>query len=437
MIPFKSCPVQGYASRFFGKWWPGTFESDRFHTIMSLSLFTNRGVVIPCPESVEIDSRIPAENIAPGAVIHAGSRILGTDTSIGPGCVIGSEAPATVENCQLGRNVSLKGGCFSSATFLDNSQVGSGAHVREGTLLEEQAGAAHAVGFKQTILFPFVTAGSLINFCDCLMAGGTSRQNHSEIGSSYIHFNFTPRQDKATASLIGDVPRGVMLNQPPIFLGGQGGLVGPSRIAYGTIIAAGAICRKDVLVENKLYVPPVVTGDELQDFDQNLYGSIRRVVRNNFLYIGNLFALHFWYRLVRKQYMTQDSYSKSCWTGALRRIEEGIDERIKQMSRLVEKLARSLEVSKAQEDFPEYLRTQHEGFIKQWPDLEAKLKREPPENRLTEKQDLFLREWTGMDRGLSYLDAVGHINPKARGFGSEWLQEIVDYYGSLWISGTP
>ena len=35
-----------------------------------------------------------------------------------------------------------------------------------------------------------------------------------------------PRQSH-TASLIGDVPGGVMLNRRPIFLGGQGGLVGP------------------------------------------------------------------------------------------------------------------------------------------------------------------------------------------------------------------
>ena len=56
----------------------------------------------------------------------------------------------------------------------------------------------------------FVTIGSLVNFCDLLMAGGSSRQDHSEVGSGYIHFNFTPwgaRGDKATPSLIGDVPR--------------------------------------------------------------------------------------------------------------------------------------------------------------------------------------------------------------------------------------
>jgi len=116
--------------------------------------------------------------------------------------------------------------------------MGSGSHVRDGTILEEQASVAHTVALKQTILFPFVTLGSLINFCDCFMSGGTDRKNHSEVGSSYIHFNFTPNQDKATASLIGDVPNGVMLNKNPIFLGGQGGLIGPCRLTFGTIIAA-------------------------------------------------------------------------------------------------------------------------------------------------------------------------------------------------------
>ncbi len=53
--------------------------------------------------------------------------------------------------------------------------MGLGAEVREGCLLEEETSGAHAVGLKQTILFPFVTLGSLVNFCDCLMAGGTGR----------------------------------------------------------------------------------------------------------------------------------------------------------------------------------------------------------------------------------------------------------------------
>ena len=161
------------------------------------------------------------------------------------GARLGERAPVTLDNCFVGPDTQLKGGFFQGAVFVGQNVLGSGAHVRGGTILEEQANVAHTVGLKQTLLFPFVTLGSLINFCDLLMAGGTSRKDHSEVGSSFIHFNYTPDQDKATASLLGDVPRGVMLDQPPIFLGGQGGIVGPLALAFGTVTAAGTICRRD------------------------------------------------------------------------------------------------------------------------------------------------------------------------------------------------
>jgi len=399
---------------------------------MNVSQFTDRGVVIPSPESVEIDRDVLPERIAAGVVIHSGCRIRGAETSIGPECILGAEAPATVDNCQLGRGVSLKGGSFTSATFLDGSEMGSGAHVRAGTLLEEQAGAAHTVGFKQTIFLPFVTAGSLINFCDCLMAGGTGRNNHSEIGSSYIHFNFTPRQDKATASLIGDVPRGVMLDRAPIFLGGQGGLVGPARIAYGTVLVAGSICRKDVLEENRLYVPAAPANGGLQNFNQEQYRGIRRIVVNNLIYIGNLRALHAWYRRVRQNLMTRDVFARACWMGAMARIESGVMERIKQLGKLADKLPRSLELAASQSDFPLDLRLQQESFLNQWPELEQTLKKGPPENIGIQDRDAFLAEWETIDRDVSYLNAVAGLSPGCRAKGSGWLQAIVDFTAGLW-----
>ncbi|MCK7504346.1 MAG: hypothetical protein MZV70_09845 [Desulfobacterales bacterium] len=147
----------------------------------------------------------------------------------------------------------MKGGFFSQVRLSGRSQYGNGracpGRMHSG---RSRPAAPTRVGLKQTILFPFVTLGSLINFCDCLMAGGTSRSNHSEVGSSYIHFNFTPDADKTTPSLIGDVPRGVMLNQPPIFLGGQGGMVGPLRMGYGNVVAAGSILRQDYPQNNQL-----------------------------------------------------------------------------------------------------------------------------------------------------------------------------------------
>ena len=170
------------------------------------------GVLIPHPASVDIGMEVLPSRIAPGAVLFPGTRIYGRTTLIGPASELGSEGPTTVVDCQLGSQVQLKGGFFKASVFLDRVSVGSGAQVREGCLLEEESGGNHTVGLKQTILFPFVTLGSLINFCDCLMAGGTDRRNHSEVGSSFIHFNYTPNQDKATPSLLGDVPRGVMMD---------------------------------------------------------------------------------------------------------------------------------------------------------------------------------------------------------------------------------
>ncbi|MFZ3104728.1 MAG: UDP-N-acetylglucosamine pyrophosphorylase, partial [Smithella sp.] len=196
------------------------------------------------PFSVEIGDEVNPERIADSSIIYGAARIYGENTLISPEVKLGFEGPVTLINCQLGNAVELKGGYFTNSVFLNKSTMGGNAQVRSGCLLEEEAAGNHCVGLKQTILFPFVQLGSLINFCDCLMAGGTSRRNHSEVGSSYIHFNYTPRQNKATPSLIGDVPRGVMLREPPIFLGGQGGIVGPVQIDYGTVIPAGVICRQ-------------------------------------------------------------------------------------------------------------------------------------------------------------------------------------------------
>jgi UDP-N-acetylglucosamine/UDP-N-acetylgalactosamine diphosphorylase len=220
--------------------------------------------------------------------------------------------------------------------------MGLGAHVREGCILEEEAGGAHCVGLKQTILFPFVTLGSLINFCDCLMAGGTSRKNHSEVGSSYIHFNFTPDGDKTTASLIGDVPRGVMLNQPPIFLGGQGGMAGPLRLGYGNIIAAGTILRKDITEENKLVFGKNMP-NILIDNTSGSYPSISRVVANNIIYLANLAALEQWYRHVRQPFFKKQEFGELIYAGAMDNLLSAKKERLKRLADMADKAKTSIE----------------------------------------------------------------------------------------------
>ena len=392
----------------------------------------NRGVLLPCPAAVEISDDVKPARIASGVTIHAGCRISGSTTSIGPGSRIGAEAPATIEDCQLGKGVELKGGYFSGATFLDGANMGSGAHVRPGTLLEEEANGAHAVAFKQTILLSYVTAGSLINFCDCLMAGGTSRKNHSEIGSSYIHFNYTPHQDKATPSLIGDVPRGVMLDQPAIFLGGQGGLVGPVRLEYGTVIPAGVICRKDQLKPNSIFVPPSSQGQAPRSFIPGAYRAIQRIVSNNLIYIGNLHALKLWYRHARKATMNGDAFGAACYEGALARIDSVIKERNKRLQDLAQRMPKSLEYAKKECPLPAALQAQQQALIERWPDMEKALKAGPSESSGASDRDRFLAAWEQADLSKGHTQAVESLPSDARKAGAAWLQAVVDSTASLW-----
>jgi len=383
-----------------------------------------KGVKIPFPRSVEIGAEVDPDRISPEVVIHAGATVSGAETSIGPGCVLGAEAPVTVENCQLARGVQLKGGYFSGAVFLDGSGIGSGAHVRAGTILEEEANGAHTVGLKQTILFPYVTLGSLVNFCDVLMAGGTSRKDHSEVGSSYVHFNFTPHQDKATASLIGDVPRGVLLGERAVFLGGQGGLVGPARIAYGTVIPAGAVCRKDVRSENQLHVPAALKGCTVP-CEQGVYKSIDRIVKNSLIYIGSIRALKKWYETVRVLFI-RDEFDRAAHQGALAGLDLISAERIRRFEQLAGKMDYSISVLE-KEGGAEVPVAEQRRFAEAWPGI-----RETLERPLDTVADASLMSAVEPADKTDYLAAIKNLNDGSRAGAVAWLQSIVDETADLW-----
>jgi UDP-N-acetylglucosamine/UDP-N-acetylgalactosamine diphosphorylase len=220
---------------------------------------------------------------------------------VAPGAKVGSEGPATIVDSAIGENAEIASGYVSGSVLLTKARVGSNGHVRAGTLLEEEASTAHAVGLKQTILTSFVTMGSLINCCDCLISGGRSRTNHTEVGSGFIHFNFTPwgeSGDKATPSLIGGVPQGVFLRKQRIFIGGISGMVGPNRVGFGSFTVAGQVIRSDVAA-SRIYSDTQRRIDAPWDFGPASLSAPR--IQRNLEYIGHLAALRNWYSLVRRQ----------------------------------------------------------------------------------------------------------------------------------------
>lgn len=369
----------------------------------------DKGVSISNPLSLDIGDDVDVSRISGDQVIlWPGCRIHGHKTVISAGCKLGAEGPVSLFDCQLGPSVELKGGYFKRSVFLEKARVGPGAQVREACLLEEDANAAHCVGLKQTILFPFVTLGSLINFCDCLMGGGTSRRDHSEVGSSYVHFNYTPDGDKTTASLFGDVPRGVMLDQPPIFLGGQGGAVGPIRLGYGTVVAAGSILLDDVLENGKL-VAAVRPRSLVRDRRPRTYRNLKRVVRNNVIYLANLVALELWYREVRRPFFAKQELGDLVYAGAVEVLSLAKGERVRRLMGMAEKVPRS---TLAEQEFRDRADAVCSIFES---DLEV------PDG------GEFIDAFRPAPAGVSdYIGTVQTLAPEVRAMGTQWLGGIVD-----------
>jgi UDP-N-acetylglucosamine/UDP-N-acetylgalactosamine diphosphorylase len=370
-----------------------------------------RGANVPNPSTIDIGDEVDLSRVsAAGLTLFPGCRVYGARTVISSGVTLGAEAPVTVDDCCLGPAVELKGGYFRRAVFLEKATMGSGAQVREGCLLEEEASGAQCVGLKQTILFPFVTLGSLINFCDCLMAGGTSRADHSEVGSSYIHFNFTPDGDKTTASLFGDVPRGVMLSQPPIFLGGQGGAVGPMRVEYGTVVAAGSILRRDILAQGKLVSSPPAAAF-VRERVPHAYGNLTRVVRNNVVYLANLVALEEWYRKVRQPFFARQTLGEELYAGALEVLAAAKEERVSRLLAMAQKVPVTEAAGKELHDKVGEL---CDGFAAP-----------PPANSEGER---FLSAFGSVPAvaELGYVDAIKSLTQGLSSVGVQWLQQIVD-----------
>lgn len=385
-----------------------------------------KGVKLTNPFAVEVGEEVSLERISGReVVIHGGARISGAATLISAGVKIGSEGPVTMVDCHLGPQVELKGGFFESSVFLDKVTLASGAHVREGSLLEEEAKAGQAAGLKQTILFPFVTLGSLINFCDCLMAGGTGRENHSEVGSSYIHFNYTPQQDKATPSLIGDVPKGVMLDQPPIFLGGQGGLVGPLKIDYGTVITAGSVWRHDSEGAKLLHGG----GSRMltQDYKAGLYGDIRKKISHNASYIANLLALREWYDQVRRPFFEYHEMGAALLLGSLHLLDGALRERIKRCRAFAEKMSESAAAGEAKVGHSTDVFRRQRELKDNWPEVEAYLLAPGKSEAISRQRDVFWDKFLKQTAGeKNYIAAIRALDREARLAGTMWLQKIVD-----------
>ena len=391
----------------------------------------DRGAYIPHPETVMIGEEVKFENLsARGMQLYLGTKIFGEKTLILEGAKIGNEESVTLENARLGKNVCIQGGYIEDSVLLDDCEVRQGFHARAGCLLEESVYCAHSVGMKMTIALPFVAFGSLINFCDCFISGGTGRQNHSEIGSGFIHFNFTPRGDKATPSLFGDVPRGVMLNQPPIFLGGLCRVVGPSRIGFGSILSAGNVYRSDY-GENCL-----IEGEEARirvnrDYDINKTGSIHNKVLKNISYIANIISLSFWYKYVRTLFNNAASIERKIIESALVTVGRNVEERLRQMDKFRILVSSSLDqIGESKGEGIDILTIdEQKEFVEKWKSIRRYLKEfgESEMGSAELRKEFCERIYQNShNHNGKYIETVQSLSKEDCKIGTRWLVSITD-----------
>jgi bifunctional UDP-N-acetylglucosamine pyrophosphorylase/glucosamine-1-phosphate N-acetyltransferase len=385
---------------------------------LRVAQLSHRGVDVWGADKVYIGEEVPLENFESGVVLY-NATITGANTRIGAGSRIGASGPVRIDDCQIGRDCELGAGVYEGSTLLDGSKVRGFAELRPGTLLEEEAEAAHCCAFKNTILTAGVVAGSMINFCDALLTGGTSRSDHSEIGSGAVHFNFDPRGDK-WGSLFGDV-RGVLLKSSPIFLGGQCGLVAPLHVDFGAVTAAGSIVRRDVgpdCVKFETAQTSIVAG-----FDRELYPSLRRKCLSTADLIGTLWALDVWYEKVRLAYA--DERLKPLYESARKQATDHIKERVKRLEKIIAKLPRSLEKAAASQADLKDVRGEHRKLIENQKAIFEILRTAPEPAPAPER---LLREYESARGTQSHVKAVQGLTPEATESAAEWLGGIASAY---------
>ena len=433
-------------------------ESLNSFSQKDLSNLLERGVHIPDLNLVHITRDVKLENIAPGCTIYPFVRITGSKTQIHSGARIGARGPVILENSLIGENAVigdlgqvtlidtvvgpksvLGAGVAEQAVFLGKETMindfttGYGFRVRKGSLYEEDASSAQHTDTKMTILFPWTTLGSDINFCDALLAGGTGPElgSFSEVGSGTIHFNYSIRGDKATASLFGDVFQGVFLDQERLFIGGNNSLLGPVKADFGTMTAAGARI-KGKLPKGLNYGHSLPKGKV--DYDARIFSGVSGIVKNQVNVLAELTALVNWYKQVRINCAAQAPEQKFLYESGLRMIELNYQERLHQLNRYVDFLENSVRLLESMQASKKQI-SEQKDLLSRWPKLDSEFKNlekheiQIPESLKDEFDNL-------QSQGQSdYTGLIKNLSQSGKQTGKTWLSEIAGIVRNVYTAG--
>ena len=425
-------------------------NESKYYSIEEIRKFQERGVQVLDSSSVFISRDVEPENILPGCIIHPCSRISGAKTQIHSSAHIGVSGPATIENSWIGENaivgnlgpVTLKdtvvgpqtilgSGVAENAVFLGKETMindfttGFGFRVRKGSLYEEDSSSAQHTDTKMTVLFPWTTLGSNINFCDALISGGTGPElgYFSEVGSGSIHFNYSIRGDKATASLFGDACQGSFLDQARLFIGGNNTLLGPIKADFGVMTAAGARI-------NGTLSPGLNFGHSTPkgkiDYDSRRFSGALGIVTKQIDFLAELTALYHWYKQIRIGCISKTPEKKFLYEAGLMMIELNFQERLFQLNRYVEVLEGSLSLFGNSKKVSKKETAKQRQLLEKWPKLQIQLATPKAFELLAPESLTNCIVQQIAEAKLEYTVIIKGLSHEGKKEGKEWLNTIAN-----------
>jgi hypothetical protein len=372
----------------------GSLEYDESNNKVRLSKLRARGVQVWSDARVFVAADAPLDAFESGATLM-NAIIRGSETRIGAGSLIGTSGVAIMENVRTGQGVELGAGSYSECVFLDRVKIRGFAEIRANTVLEEEAELGHNVGLKNTIFTAAVVAGSSINFCDAFVTGGRSRQDHTEIGSGTVHFNFAPTRDKF-ASLIGDVT-GVLLRSEPVFIGGNSGIVAPAFLQFGALVPAGTIVRRHFVNASG--------ASHLRGRQRAFFGKLSLAVE----FIANLTAYAIWYGGVRL--LAASPTESILYRSVLRLVQRNLDRRREELTNFLNRAIND----KSPDPIVVECAARTLQLVQQW-DSAANASAAPGK---------FARSYVNLRRKLDHRQSIAALSKADTVLAANWLNGIV------------
>jgi bifunctional UDP-N-acetylglucosamine pyrophosphorylase/glucosamine-1-phosphate N-acetyltransferase len=207
-------------------------QAHRILTQRRIEAHQQNGVSFLNPSTVEIEDGV---KIGRDSVIEGGVH-LGGNTVIGPACRV--ESGSRLVNAKLGRQVTVKSSRISDSQIGDGSDVGPNAHVRAGSVIDQDVHVGTNAELKNAKLKRGAKAGHFSYVGDATLGRDVN------VGAGCVFANFDGMKKHQTT--VGD----------KAFLGSNSTLVAPLKIGAGAIVGAGAVVTKNVAAKTTVMGVP-------------------------------------------------------------------------------------------------------------------------------------------------------------------------------------